>query len=129
MARIVSIGSMSFLITVLDNLIIIFLNVILRKYGGAARGDQLITCAAVVQSFMTVVFCPAQGITTGCGMCFFPADVSGRPLCVFCRKHLGCCRSGVQYRILFRGGQSETEAGAAVTCRAAAFVKNNFVYT
>lgn len=70
MARIVSIGSMSFLITVMDNLIIILLNVVLRKYGGSARGDQLITCAAVVQSFMTIVFCPAQGITTGCGTIF-----------------------------------------------------------
>ena len=70
MARIVSIGSMSFLITVMDNLIIILLNVVLRKYGGAARGDQLIACAAVVQSFMTIVFCPAQGITTGCGTIF-----------------------------------------------------------
>lgn len=29
-----------------------------------------IACAAVVQSFMTVVFCPAQGITTGCGTIF-----------------------------------------------------------
>jgi len=69
-ARIISIGSMSFLITLLDNLIIILLNVSLRTYGGAGRGDQLITCAAVVQSFMTVVSCPAQGITTGCGTIF-----------------------------------------------------------
>ncbi|MDD3193092.1 MAG: MATE family efflux transporter [Oscillospiraceae bacterium] len=65
--RILSIGSMSFLITLLDNLIIILLNVILRKYGGISRGDQLITCATVVQSFMTIVSCPAQGITSGCG--------------------------------------------------------------
>lgn len=69
-ARIVSIGSMSFLITIMDNLIIILLNVVLRKYGGDSRGDQLITCATVVQSFMTLVFCPAQGITTGCGTIF-----------------------------------------------------------
>jgi len=69
-ARIIAIGSMSFLITLLDNLIMILLNVVLRTYGGASRGDQLITCAAVVQSFMTVVSCPAQGITTGCGTIF-----------------------------------------------------------
>ena len=62
--RIVAIGSMSFLITLLDNLIIILLNVALRRYGGDVRGDQLITCATVVQSFMTIVFCPAQGITS-----------------------------------------------------------------
>lgn len=68
--RIVTIGSMSFLITILDNLIIILLNIVLRKYGGAAQGDRLITCATVVQSFLTIVFCPAQGITTGCGTIF-----------------------------------------------------------
>lgn len=68
--RIITIGSMSFLITLMDNLIIILLNVVLRTYGGASQGDQLITCAAVVQSFMTIVSCPAQGITTGCGTVF-----------------------------------------------------------
>ncbi|MCD8046151.1 MAG: polysaccharide biosynthesis C-terminal domain-containing protein, partial [Clostridiales bacterium] len=64
--RIVTVGSMSFLITILDNLIIIFLNVVLRRYGGSVYGDQLITCATVIQSFLTIVFCPAQGITSGC---------------------------------------------------------------
>lgn len=68
--KILSIGCMSFLITILDNLIIIFLNASLRKYGGDTQGDLLLTCAAVVQSFMTIVFCPAQGITTGCGTIF-----------------------------------------------------------
>lgn len=63
---IVSIGSMSFLIALLDNLIIVLLNVVLRAYGGES-GDALITCATVVQSFLTIVFSPAQGVTTGCG--------------------------------------------------------------
>lgn len=67
--RIVAVGSMSFLITLLDNLIIILLNIVLRRYGGA-QGDAWITCATVVQSFLTIVFCPAQGITTGCGTIF-----------------------------------------------------------
>jgi len=61
---------MFFLITLLDNLIIILLNVVLRIYGGAERGDRLITCATVVQSFMTIVSCPAQGITTSCSTIF-----------------------------------------------------------
>lgn len=60
---------MSFLITLLDNFIIILLNIVLRQYGGD-RGDALITCATVVQSFLTIVFCPSQGITTGCGTIF-----------------------------------------------------------
>ncbi len=68
--RIVAVGSMSFLITLMDNLIVVLLNVVLRRYGGPGRGDELITCAAVVQSFMTIVFCPAQGITSGCGTLF-----------------------------------------------------------
>ena len=68
--RILSIGCMSFMITILDNLIIIFLNTSLRKYGGDSQGDILITCATVIQSFMTIVACPAQGITTGCGTIF-----------------------------------------------------------
>lgn len=68
--KILSIGFMSFMITILDNLIIILLNASLRKYGGDAKGDVLITCAVVIQSFLTIVFCPAQGITTGCGTIF-----------------------------------------------------------
>lgn len=68
--QIISIGSMSFLITILDNLIIILLNMALRRYGGPVRGDQLITCATIIQSFMTIVFCPAQGIASGCGTIF-----------------------------------------------------------
>lgn len=67
--KIVAIGSMSFLITLLDNLIIILLNIVLRRWGGA-QGDAWITCATVVQSFLTIVCCPAQGITTGCGTIF-----------------------------------------------------------
>lgn len=67
--RIIATGSMSFLITLLDNMIIILLNIVLRRYGGE-QGDAWITCATVVQSFLTIVFCPSQGITTGCGTLF-----------------------------------------------------------
>lgn len=65
--RILQIGMMPFFIMVLDNFIIIFLNASLRYHGGSVTGDQYIACAAVVQSFMVIVTCPAQGITTGCG--------------------------------------------------------------
>ena len=64
--RIFTIGSLPFLIMVFDNLLIVSLNFILRKYGGELLGDQYISCAAVVQSFMILAFYPAQGITTGC---------------------------------------------------------------
>lgn len=65
--RILKIGSLPFFIMLFDNLLVISLNFMLRKYGGNALGDRYISCAAVVQSFMVLVFYPAQGITTGCG--------------------------------------------------------------
>ena len=63
--RTVAIGLSPFLILLLDNAIIIILNMVLRHYGGDALGDRMIACAAVVQSFMTLVYCPLQGITSG----------------------------------------------------------------
>ncbi len=66
MRRIVAVGFMPFLIILLDNSVVILLNASLRNYGGA-DGTALITCAAVVQSIMTIISCPAAGITTGCG--------------------------------------------------------------
>ena len=67
--KILSIGSMPFFIIVLDNLLIIFLNTMLRKYGGSL-GDQYISYAAVVQSVMVVAICPAEGLTSGCSTLF-----------------------------------------------------------
>ena len=68
-ARILSIGSMPFVIVVLDNMLIILLNAMLRQYGGAL-GDQYISYAAVVQSVMVVAICPAEGLTNGCTTLF-----------------------------------------------------------
>lgn len=68
--KIISIGIMSFIITVLDNFIIILLNLSLMKYGGEITGTQYVACVAVVQGFMSIVFCPAQGISTGCATLF-----------------------------------------------------------
>lgn len=65
--QILTIGSLPFFIMLFDNLLVISLNFTLRKYGGSIMGDRYISCAAVVQSFMVLVFYPAQGITTGCG--------------------------------------------------------------
>ena len=64
--QILRIGLMPFLITALDNLIVIFLNMQLRSYGGDLLGDRYIACAAIVQSFMVLIAGPAQGITAGC---------------------------------------------------------------
>ena len=65
--QILTIGSLPFFIMLFDNLLFISLNFTLRKYGGNIMGDRYISCAAVVQSFMVLVFYPAQGITAGCG--------------------------------------------------------------
>ncbi len=65
--KIASIGCMSFLIVLLDNLVVILLNMMLRKYGKEALGDQYISAAAVVQSVMVIAYFPANGLTSGCG--------------------------------------------------------------
>lgn len=65
--KILIIGIMPFLITLLDNFILILMNMSLRKWGGGELGDIYIAGAAVVQSFMIIVNCPALGITSGCG--------------------------------------------------------------
>ena len=75
--KILGIGSMPFFIIVLDNLLIILLNAMLRKYG-SSLGDQYISYAAVVQSVMVVAICPAEGLTSGCSTLFSYYYGSGR---------------------------------------------------
>ena len=49
----------------MDNVMIIAMNALLQRYGGAAEGDMLVTCATIAQSFMLVVTMPLSGITGG----------------------------------------------------------------
>ena len=63
--RILTIGLTPFLIIAADNIMIISMNAILQKYGGAAQGDMLVTCATIAQSFMLVVTMPLGGISGG----------------------------------------------------------------
>lgn len=65
MRRILTIGFTPFIIIAIDNLMIISMNAILQKYGGASEGDLLITCATITQSFMLIVTMPLGGITGG----------------------------------------------------------------
>ena len=44
---------------------IIAMNAVLQRYGGAAQGDMLVTCATIAQSFMLVVTMPLGGISGG----------------------------------------------------------------
>ncbi|MDY3954028.1 MAG: MATE family efflux transporter [Anaerovoracaceae bacterium] len=68
--RISFIGLMPLLITLLDNGVLILMNATLRRYGGESQGDVLIACATVIQCFMAIVFCPSQGIASGCSTLF-----------------------------------------------------------
>lgn len=65
MRQVLSLGFSPFIIIALDNVMIIAMNAILQKYGGAAQGDTLIVCATIAQSFMLAVTMPLGGITGG----------------------------------------------------------------
>lgn len=65
MKRILLIGLTPFIIIAFDNILIISLNTVIQRYGGAERGDMLLTCATIVQSFMLMVTMPLGGITSG----------------------------------------------------------------
>lgn len=65
MKRVLIIGMTPFLIIAFDNILIISLNTVIQRYGGAGEGDRLLTCATIVQSFMLIVTMPLGGITSG----------------------------------------------------------------
>ena len=88
MGKILKIGSLPFLIILCDNLLVISLNYVLRRYGGEVMGDRYISCAAVVQSFMVLVTYPAQGITSGCGTLYSYHYGAGNTLCISSLRRL-----------------------------------------
>ncbi|MEG2929181.1 MAG: MATE family efflux transporter [Oscillospiraceae bacterium] len=63
--KIISIGLSPFLILATDSIIIIIMNTVLQKHGGAEMGDLLISCATIIQSYMMLVTGPMLGITGG----------------------------------------------------------------
>lgn len=67
MGHILAVGFTPFLIIAIDNVMIIAMNAVLQRYGGAALGDRLVTCATIAQSFMLVVTMPLGGISAGTG--------------------------------------------------------------
>ena len=64
MLHIVKMGLSPFFITATDSIIIIVLNAVLQKYGGA-DGDMWVTVATIVQAFLSLITMPMLGITTG----------------------------------------------------------------
>lgn len=67
MGRVMATGFAPFIIIAFDNVMIIALNSLLQKHGGAGQGDLLVAAATIAQSFMLVVTMPLGGITGGTG--------------------------------------------------------------
>ncbi len=65
MCSILTVGLNSFIIIAMDNVMIIAMNTVLQRYGGAGEGDMLVTCATIMQSFMLMITMPLGGITGG----------------------------------------------------------------
>lgn len=63
--KIISLGLPPFLILATDSIILILMNVVLQKFGGQKQGDLLISCNAIVQSFMLLISGPMIGLTGG----------------------------------------------------------------
>ena len=63
--RVLLLGFTPFSIIAVDNAMIIAMNAVLQRYGGASEGDLMVTVATIVQSFMLVVTMPLGGISGG----------------------------------------------------------------
>ena len=64
--RIMTFGLSPFIIIATDSALMIVLNSVLQRYGGPERGDILITCSTIIQSYHLLVMNPLGGITAGC---------------------------------------------------------------
>lgn len=62
--RIIAIGLSPFLILATDSVLIIVLNTVLQRTGGA-EGDMLIAAVTIVQSYMSLITGPMLGISSG----------------------------------------------------------------
>ena len=63
--KILMLGFSPFIIIAFDNILVITLNTTLQKFGGPERGDMMVTCGTIKQSFMLMVTMPLGGITSG----------------------------------------------------------------
>lgn len=63
--KILAIGFSPFIILATDSLIIIVMNAALQYYGGSVNGDQLVSAATIIQSYMLLITGPMVGITGG----------------------------------------------------------------
>lgn len=65
MLKITAVGFSPFMILATDSVIILVMNAVLQKYGGASQGDLLISGATIVQSYMMLTTGPLLGISGG----------------------------------------------------------------
>lgn len=63
--NILKFGFCPFIIIATDSVLLIVMNMALKRYGGA-QADLMIACATIVQSFLLMVSMPLGGITGGC---------------------------------------------------------------
>lgn len=65
MLQVLMVGLSPFLIIASDSALIIVMNMVIRHYGSTSRGDMLLACNTIVQSFMLMITMPLGGITGG----------------------------------------------------------------
>ena len=65
MKNVLTLGLSPFLILASDNVILLVMNTVLQKYGGAQEGDMLISCATIMQSYLQLITGPMIGISGG----------------------------------------------------------------
>lgn len=65
MKKVLKVGLSPFIIITLDNVMLISVNSVIQQYGGIERGDMLLACTAIIQSFMLIITMPLSGITGG----------------------------------------------------------------
>lgn len=63
--EIIKFGFSPFFIMTTDSVILIVLNAMLQKYGGAEHGDLLISAATIVQSYLLMITGPLLGLSGG----------------------------------------------------------------
>ena len=79
MLQVARVGFSPFVIIALDNVLIISQNMVIQRLGGPEQGDTILTCAAIVQSFMLIITMPLGGITSGTGAILGFNFGAGRP--------------------------------------------------
>lgn len=104
LGRVVLMGLAPFLMYALESMMVIGLNAVLQRYGGAS-GDQLVAAATISQSFMLVVIMPLGGITGGTGAILGYNFGAGRPDRILKAEKLILALSVAYTGVLFFIGQ------------------------